>query len=91
MIADNNAGVRDMALLTRVTFPIRIVLCGAGENIPIHPHYLEIARRTGGSIHTIEEDIAGLQNLKEGEKIKISGIEYSVKKGKLIQSKIKSF
>jgi len=89
MIADNNAGVRDMILLDRITVPVKIVLCGAGKNIPIHPHYLEIARRTGGSIHTIEEDIEGLHNLKEGEKIELSGIEYLVKKNKIIPAKSK--
>jgi hypothetical protein len=89
MIADNNAGVRDMSLLDRVTVPVKIVLCGSRKNIPIHPHYLEIARKTGGSIHTIEEDIEGLSQLKEGDKLELSGIQYMVKKGKIIPSKTK--
>jgi hypothetical protein len=84
MIADNNAGVRDMILLDRVTVPVKIILCGTYS--PIHPHYLEIARKTGGSIHTIEEDIAGLNEIREGEKVSISGIEYVLKKGKLVQA-----
>jgi len=85
MIADNNAGVRDMILLDKVKVPVRVVLCGLSENQPIHPDYLEIARKTGGSIHTMKEDIVGLNSLKEHEKIFISGIEYSVKKGKLVR------
>lgn len=84
MIADNNAAVRDMALLPKVTVPVRIILCGLDENKVIHPHYLEIARLTGGSIHILEEDILNLNELKEGEKIVIAGNEYIVKRGKII-------
>jgi hypothetical protein len=89
MIADNKAGVRDMALLDKVTVPVRVILCGANTNQPIHPHYLEIARKTNGSIHTMEEDIIGLQSLNEGQKINILGIEYIVKKGKLVERRKK--
>jgi hypothetical protein len=89
MIADNKAGVRDMLLLEKVNIPIRVILCGAKFNQPIHPHYLEIARKTNGSVHTLEEDITDLQHLKEGEKINLLGIEYIVKKGKLVERRKK--
>jgi hypothetical protein len=87
MIADNNAGVRDMRLLERVKVPVKIILCGASRCEPIHPHYLEIARKTGGSIHTIEDDITNLSKIREGQMIDILGINYIIKKGKLVRSK----
>jgi hypothetical protein len=90
MVADNKAAVRDMILLNKVNVPIKIILCGLEKNQTIHPHYLEIARRTKGSIHTIEEDISGLEFLKEREAITISGIVYKVKKGKLVPANSKS-
>lgn len=89
MIADNKAGVRDMLLLEKVTVPIRVILCGTKLNQPIHPHYLEIARKTNGSVHTLEDDLTDLPHLKEGEKTSILGIEYIVKKGKLVENRKK--
>lgn len=85
MIADNNAGVRDMILLDRVSRPVRVVLCGVTKDQPVHPHYLEIARATGGSVHTLEEDIAGLHQLQEGQTVEIAGFEYILHKGKLLR------
>ena len=89
MIADNNASVKDIILLEKVTVPVRIILCGKAPGQPVHPHYLEIARKTGGSVHTLEEDVINLKDLKEGEKIMISGYQYAVRKGKLVQLKTK--
>jgi hypothetical protein len=87
LIADNNAGVRDMRLLEKVTVPVKIVLCGTNRCEPIHPHYLEIARKTGGSIHTIEDDITNLSKIREGQMVDILGINYIIKKGKLVRCK----
>lgn len=56
LIADNRSAVRDMDLLTQIDKPIRIILCGV-VNGKIHPDYLRIARETGGSIHTLDQDI----------------------------------
>lgn len=85
MVADNHAGVRDMSLLPKIKHPVRIVLCGVRCGMPIHPHYLEIARKTGGSIHTIEQDISALTTLKEGQMMDINGVMYKIKKGKLVK------
>ncbi len=85
MVADNHAGVRDMSLLPKIKHPVRIVLCGVSCGTPIHPHYLEIARKTGGSIHTIEQDIDALSKLKEGQIMDINGVMYKVKKGMLVK------
>ena len=54
-------------------------LCGSGGSI--HPDYLKLAYTTGGSIHTIEEDILNLARLNEGEIIKIAGRSYKIRNG----------
>jgi hypothetical protein len=74
LIADNLSSVRDIELMDRLQTPVRIILCGVTRYI--HPQYLKIARYTGGSVHTIEEDIMDLAKLAEGESIVIKGQEY---------------
>lgn len=55
LLADNKSEVRDIELLDKIDKPVHIILCDYKGYI--HPHYLKIARETGGSIHTIEKDI----------------------------------
>lgn len=54
LIADNKSEVRDLELLTKIDRPIRIILCDFKGKV--HPNYLEIAQKTGGSLHTIHKD-----------------------------------
>lgn len=84
MIADNSASPRDMELLSQIKVPIKVILCGYGKNI--NPDYLTIARQTGGSVHTIEEDIVDLMKFNEGEVITINGQEYKIVDGKFTYS-----
>jgi hypothetical protein len=55
LIADNKSEVRDIDLLSKVGKPVHVILCDAKTFI--HPHYKRIARDTGGSLHTIDEDL----------------------------------
>lgn len=57
LIADNNACVRDIELITQIGVPVHVILCGYRDSYGVNPQYLELAYTTGGSIHTIEEDI----------------------------------
>lgn len=82
LIADNRSAVRDLPLLKNIKKPVRVVLCG-GNPHKINPHYLEIAFKTGGSIHTVEEDIISMATLKEGDMIEIQGYRYKVRGGEL--------
>lgn len=82
LIADNRSQVRDMPLLNNIKKPVRVVLCGKGRS-QIHPDYLQIAFKTHGSIHTVEEDIMAMGKLKEGDIIDIEGIRYKVRAGEL--------
>lgn len=83
MIADNYAPVKDIQLLKNFNMPVHIILCGS-MNSDIHTDYLDIARKTGGSVHTMEEDIVNLASISEGQEVNISGRIYKVMGGKFV-------
>lgn len=83
LIADNYSDVRDMPLLARLHVPVHIILCGTDAGV--NEDYLEIAYKTGGTIHTIEQDIEDLAKLADGATIEIGGFRYRVSRGKFIQ------
>ncbi len=80
MIADNLANVKDMALLPRVNRPVHVIVCGSAAGI--NTDYLNIARATGGSIHTMEKDLTDLMSLNEGEVITFRAQKYVVDHGR---------
>lgn len=79
MVADNTANVKDIALLYTLKQPVHIILCGAQYGINVH--YLNIARATGGSVHTMEEDLENLSSLKEGETVIFKKKKFILSKG----------
>lgn len=85
LIADNDAPPRDMELLNKIYRPIRIILCDTDKGIL--PEYLEIARITGGSVHTIKEDLVDLIKQKEGQIFMAGGRKYAVKDGRVVPVK----
>lgn len=84
LIADNNSLVRDIELLNRVDKPVKVIMCGYNERYGLHPDYVRIAYETGGSIHTIEEDIENIliETNKKGEIIGIVDSEVKIKSGR---------
>ena len=80
IIADNRASPRDMVLLPKITKPVRVILCGTADGI--NPDYLNVALKTGGSVHTIEEDLQNLVKLNEGQAIRIGKEVFVIKNGK---------
>lgn len=84
MIADNNATPRDLKLASKITKPIKLILCGT--RFGINTAYLNFIKQNGGSVHTFENDLNDLMNLKEGEKVKIDDYEYQIKNGKFIRT-----
>lgn len=84
LIADNWAKVRDINLITRVKIPVRVILCGVFEGMEINTDYLNIAYKTKGSIHTIEQDISELINQSAGKKFNINGFDYIIKNGTIL-------
>jgi hypothetical protein len=79
MVADNWANMRDTALISQVKLPVKVVLCGALSSI--NTQYIDLAYRTKGSIHTIEEDIVDLRKITEGKVIIINKKRYRLIKG----------
>ncbi|MGZ4037801.1 MAG: toxin-antitoxin system YwqK family antitoxin [Bacteroidia bacterium] len=81
LLADNWAKVRDLSLITRVKVPVHVLLCGVYDGMEINPDYLNIAYKTKGSIHTIEQDITDLMMQTSGKKFNINGVDYIIKNG----------
>lgn len=84
MIVDNWAPVKDISLLMKAKKPVKVVVCGVMDRI--NKDYLKLVRDSKGSLHLIEEDIYTLSEVKEGESIKIRGINYTLIKGEFIVS-----
>ncbi|MCB9246710.1 MAG: hypothetical protein H6606_09815 [Flavobacteriales bacterium] len=82
MIADNWATPRDLEFIDKVKKPIRLILCGTYSGFNVE--YLNMIRKNGGSVHTIEEDLMNLAELNEGETIEIQGRNYVVRGGQII-------
>lgn len=83
MIADNWATPRDLEFADKLALPIKIILCGTHWGI--NTAYLDLAKKTGGSVHTIEKDIVDLAKLHEGESFELNHITYKILKGKFVK------
>lgn len=81
LIADNWAKARDIKMLARIKVPVRVILCGVYEGMEINEDYLNIAYKTKGSVHTIEQDITDLMKQSAGKKFSINGVDYIIKNG----------
>jgi hypothetical protein len=87
LIADNDSPVRDWRMMKLIKKPIRIILCGMDDYI--NPQYLNLARMTKGSIHTMEDDILDLMAMKEGQTVELYGRTYKIYKGQFVISNTK--
>lgn len=83
LVADNMSYARDMILIEKIGVPIRIILCGTSRFV--NEQYLNIAYLTGGSVHTIEEEINDLSDMIEGKMITVSGYQYRFTKGRFFR------
>lgn len=82
LIADNNSCVRDISLLSELDVPVHIILCGAATGI--NPQYINIAYKTGGSIHTIESDIINISSGINNGRTYIRGVEYQLRENDML-------
>ena len=83
LIADNDSPVRDWRMMSMIKRPIRVILCGVEDGY-INPQYLNLARMTKGSVHTMEKDILNLMEINEGESIEVNGKNYKIYKGNFV-------
>ena len=84
-IADNYSDVSDLYKLDELTVPVRVLL--TDSEYGVNEHYLEIAYKTGGSVHTSLEDIPSekLESLKDGQQLQIGKFTYQFFKGKFLK------
>ena len=85
MIADNWAAIKDKVLWQHLTKPVRIVVCGATE-FNVNIDYLNLARKTKGSVHLMESDLYNLSGLKEGEILKVGKNSFIVENGMFVET-----
>jgi hypothetical protein len=85
MIADNWAAIKDKVLTQYLTKPVRIVVCGATE-FNVNIDYLNLARKTKGSVHLMESDLYNLEGLREGEILKVGKNTFVVKNGVFVET-----
>ncbi|MBL0183597.1 MAG: hypothetical protein IPP96_15430 [Chitinophagaceae bacterium] len=85
MIADNWAPIKDKIFWNLLTKPVRIVVCGATE-FNVNIDYLNLARKTNGSVHLMESDLYNLSGLKEGEILKVGKNTFVVKNGVFVET-----
>ncbi|RYY97129.1 MAG: hypothetical protein EOO11_11730 [Chitinophagaceae bacterium] len=85
LVADNWAPVKDLALAGRLRKPVRVVLGGPPTMAP-HPHYLELARRTGGSLHLADADVTGLASVPEGGALRAGLFTYKLVQGRFVET-----
>jgi len=83
LIADNWAKARDIKILARIKVPVRVILCGVFDGMEINEDYLNIAYKTKGSVHTIEQDITDLMKQGKDKKFNINGVDYIIKNGSI--------
>lgn len=76
LIADNISDMRDFDLFMQLNRPVRIIICGNPNAINVQ--YLELARRTKGSIHTVENDVYDLHILENEDEIRIGDAIYEI-------------
>lgn len=84
-IADNYSDASDLHRLGELKAPVRVLL--TDSEYGINEHYLEIAYRSGGSVHTPYEDLDSerLQSLKDGEQLRIGKYAYQFFKGRFLK------
>jgi hypothetical protein len=86
LIADNWENPCDMHLLEYLKtqqIPVKVVVCGVTDRL--NTLYLDIAYTTGGSVHTMEEDLINLAKLGDGKMFKLGNIKFKMLGGKFVQ------
>lgn len=86
MIADNWENPCDMYLLPFLKskgVKIHVVVCGATNRL--NTKYLDIAFATGGSVHTMEEDLTMVSNMGDGRIITLGDLKFKMIGGNFVQ------
>jgi hypothetical protein len=80
LIADNWAPVRDFQLLGNIKNPVHIILTGSNGGT-INSDFLNIAYKSKGSLHTMNQDITELHELRNGDIVEVGKQTFILKNG----------
>ena len=64
LLSDNNSSPRDTALIDSLKLPVKVIACGV-DDCDLNTSLINIAYRTGGSIHTGVSDVRDFKNAKQ--------------------------
>jgi hypothetical protein len=81
MVADNLAPIKDKSLIEMLDRPVHVILCGTGWG-GVNIDYVNLAYKTGGSVHAMEEDLNDLISVSEGEEIEFLGQKFILEGGR---------
>jgi len=85
LIADNNSCMRDFQLIANLDVKVNVIVCGARYGI--NPQYINLAYLTGGSVHTMEDDIKHLNRMVKNKEIKVDNLSYKLSNDDLFMVK----
>lgn len=88
LIADNWAPVRDIELVQEIKKPVHIMICGG--TIGVHPDYVTIAYKTGGSLRFTDKTISDFSALKNGGELLIRSLPFRIDKNGRVMVSIHS-
>ena len=85
LIADNNSCVRDFRLIVNLGVKVNVIVCGTKHGI--NPQYVNLAYLTGGSIHSMEEEVNHLSQKVMENDMELKKLTYELNKEELFQIK----
>jgi len=85
LIADNNSCMRDFSLIANIGVKVNVIVCGTKYGI--NPQYINLAYLTGGSIHSLDEELRHLNvNIKEND-LELKSLTYELNNEHLFRIK----
>lgn len=89
LIADNSSQVKDMRSLSKIKKKVHVILCGETfeKNYAFQSDFIEIAKKTKGTIHTLEDDIVDVTKVKEMSIVRVGNVYFRFHKGKFYTTK----
>ncbi len=83
MVADNWASPRDLSLTYELERPVHIIVCGNPDGINVD--YVQLALDTGGSVHTIDQDLE-MRNIEPGKQFRLGNSYFTTVDGKVVRA-----
>jgi hypothetical protein len=89
LVADGRSGAKDRAYLAQVTKPVAVVQCGPPDEPEraFQPDYWQLAARTHGSLHTLEDDLRNLDRIPENTWVRIGKQYYRFRRGRFVPTR----